>query len=166
MPICPGCGLDLPPDDTASYDGYYNTSPECWSLYSDVLTKEYENSTLYEQCHQLTVDAYAVQHAGGDHPHRSVGLHLTGLHLVLEAGVSPTEVPQLYETLEEEAEPWPGFTPPRMPDDLPTIRTVAEAETTADHANRARAWAGDVWEAWSPYHDVVASLVALHLTSP
>ena len=165
MSICPGCGLDLPDDDTASYDGYYHTSPECWSLYSQVMTDEYENDTLYEQCHQLTVDAYAVQHAGGEHPDASVGLHLTGLHLVLEAGVEPGNVPQHYQTLSEVVDPWPGFAPPRMPDDLLTIRDVAEAETPTEHATRSREWAGSLWEAWSPYHDVVASLVTMHLTA-
>ena len=31
---CPGCGLRMPVSDTAAYEGYYNTSPECWDVKS------------------------------------------------------------------------------------------------------------------------------------
>lgn len=57
---CPGCGLTMPGSDTAAYEGDYNTSPECWSVYAEVLAEEYSNSVLYSQVHQLTVDTYAV----------------------------------------------------------------------------------------------------------
>ena len=34
---CPGCGLTMPVNGRAVYDGYYHTSAECWSVYTEVL---------------------------------------------------------------------------------------------------------------------------------
>src|SRR5690242_9965062 len=77
--ICPGCGLRMPARKTTTTSlGYYNVSDECWDLYTEVLGTEYSNAFLFGQVHQLTVDSYAVQHAGGPHPDKSVGVHLSG----------------------------------------------------------------------------------------
>ena len=86
--ICRGCGLKMPARTTSSTSrGYYNTSDECWDLYTEVLGTEYSNAVLFGQVHQLTVDAYAVQHAGGPHPDKSFAIHLYGLYLALEKGI-------------------------------------------------------------------------------
>ena len=53
---------------------------------------------VFGQVHQLTVDAYAVQHAGGAHPDKSVGVHLCGLHLVLVQENAPPSVPPLLQS--------------------------------------------------------------------
>jgi hypothetical protein len=73
----------MPRSATASYAGYYNTSPECWEVYTEVLGAEFSNAVLFGQVHQLTVATYAVQHAGGPHSEKSIGVHLTGLYLTL-----------------------------------------------------------------------------------
>ena len=86
--ICPGCGLTMPARTSATKRGYYNTSDECWDLYTEVLGSEYSNAVLFGQVHQLTVDAYATQHAGGPHPDKSVAVHLLGLYLAFERGHS------------------------------------------------------------------------------
>lgn len=160
---CPGCGLVLPPSDTAAYDGYYNASPECWSVYTEVLAEEYGSAVLYGQVHQLTVDAYAVQHAGGDHPDKSVGIHLAGLYLMLECGAKPPEVPPLHQRLAQAVADWPRFEPPPLSDNVPTVFDVALAENMSEHIERSREWARRIWAAWAPYHDAVANLVARHL---
>lgn len=162
--ICPGCGLAMPPSDSAGYDGYYNTSPECWSLYSEVLGEEYGNAILYGQVHQLTVDAYAVQHAGGSHPDKSVGVHLTGLYLMLEQDASPPEVPSFHKQLAQSIDEWPSFDPPSPHAQDPlTILDVALAESVEEHTERSRKWAKQLWDAWTPYQDVVAKLADEHL---
>jgi hypothetical protein len=161
---CPGCGLVMPPSDSAAYDGYYNTSPECWSLYSEVLAEEYSNAVLWGQVHQLTVDAYAVQHAGGPHPDKSVGIHLSGLYLMLEQDASPPEVSSFHKQLARSIEEWPDFDPPSLQDDdRLTVMEVALAASVAEHIERSREWANQVWNAWTPCHDRVAELVANHL---
>ena len=160
---CPGCGLVLPRDDTATYDGDYNTSAECWSVYSEVLAEEYSHTLLYGQVHQLTVDAYAVQHAGGNHPDKSVGIHLVGLYLMLERDTSPPMVPGHHKQLARSVDAWPHFSAPDVPDDVPTVFDVALADGVDEHVERSRAWAETVWRAWSPHHDTLAEFVHRHL---
>src|SRR3954470_7209248 len=110
--ICPGCGLNMPARSTDRYDGYYNASPGCWSVYTEVLAVEYGNAVLFGQVHQLTVDTYAVQHAGEPHPDKSVDVHLFALHLGLVKGIRSPSIPPLMQRLATEIEVWPHFEPP------------------------------------------------------
>ena len=61
----------------------------------------------------MTVDAYAVQHAGGPHPDKSVDIHLCGLFLVLERGFKPVTVPPMMQRIVSTIDVWPHFAPPR-----------------------------------------------------
>jgi hypothetical protein len=36
----------MPINPSAVYEGYYNTSPECWSVYTEVLGSEFGNALL------------------------------------------------------------------------------------------------------------------------
>jgi hypothetical protein len=47
---CPGCGLQKPISETVAYDGYFNTSPECWQVHTDVLGSEFSNAWLLGGC--------------------------------------------------------------------------------------------------------------------
>jgi hypothetical protein len=138
------------------YDRKFNASAECWSVFEEVLAKEFQNAVLFGQVHQLTVDAYAVQHAGGRHPDKSVCVHLTGLHLVLERGIPPAEVPRRFQRLAERTI-WPHLDPPNDRSSL-TVFDVALAESPELHASSVREWAAQVWRAWSMYHDVARDL--------
>src|SRR5678809_1305748 len=107
--ICPGCGLSMPAHNTAPPRSYYNTSPECWDLYTEVLGTEYSNAFLFGQIHQLTVDTYAVQHAGEPHPDKSVNVHLCGLYLGLVKGIRSPYIPPLLQRLATETKVWPHY---------------------------------------------------------
>jgi hypothetical protein len=154
--ICPGCGLELPRGEAAC-DSYYHLTPECWALYTEVLSREYQNAALFGQVHQLTVDAYAVQHAGGPHPDKSVCVHLVGLHLVLERGLAPMDVPPRLQRMAASVSSWPHFAPPARRGPL-TVFEVALAGSALEHATCVRAWAGQVWHAWSCHQADVAEL--------
>src|ERR1051326_8735861 len=98
--ICPGCGLRMPARNTATTSrGYYNVSDECWDLYTEVLATEYGKAFLFGQVHQMTVDSYAVQHAGGPHPDKSLDVHLLGLSPELEKGIRSLSLPPLLQRL-------------------------------------------------------------------
>lgn len=152
---CPGCGLEMPPTDRG-YDRKFHASAECWSLFEEVLAAEFQNPILFRQVHQLTVDTYAVAHAGGRHPDKSVCVHLVGLHLVLEQGVAPAEVPPRLQRLARRAS-WPHLDPPleRAPF---TVRDVALADLSHTHALRVRSWAEQVWRIWRPHHGIARDL--------
>ena len=157
LATCPGCGLEMPARSGAANPGYYNASPECWSVYTEVLGKEFSSPPLFGRAHQLSVDTYAVQHAGGPHPDKSVDVHLSGLYLVLERGVAPTSVPPLLQRLATRVKEWPHFPPPVASGCL-TVLDVALAD---DHIATVRSWASGIWNAWSAHHAEVAKLVTM-----
>lgn len=152
----------MPARDSAVYDGYFNTSPECWLVFTELVGVEFNHAVLFGQAHQLTVDTYAVQHAGGPHPDKSIDIHLCGLHLVLERGRAPTRVPRLLQQLAAAQETWPHFQPPTDMGKL-TVFDVAIADSPEAHIERVREWAASVWQAWSAHHAAVANLVSQHL---
>ncbi len=162
LSICPGCGLAMPAESRVSYDGYYHASPECWSVYTEVLGAEFSNAVLFGQVHQLTVDTYAVQHAGGVHPDKSIAVHLAGLYLVLERGLAPPSVAPRLQQLAARVNAWPHFPAPKNRGGL-TVFDVALAESMMDHVAQSRAWAQAVWEAWGAYHIDIARLLQEHI---
>jgi hypothetical protein len=119
-----------------------------------VLAAEYSNAVLFGQVHQLTVDTYAAQHAGGKHPDKSVDVHLVGLYLVIEKGLKPTEVPARLQALAEQVEEWPHLEAPKTEWAI-TVLDVALAD---DHIARVREWSGAVWRAWGARHADIAEL--------
>ncbi len=162
--VCPGCRLEMPYSETVVYEGYYFTSPECWSVYTEVLAAEFSNVILFGQVHQLTVDAYALQHAGGEHKAKSICVHLVGLHLLLEKGVpSPLVAPCLRRLAEriDRAGSWPVYEPPEKRGEF-TIFDVAMARTPSDHAEVVRTWGREVWASWADVHGAIADLVVAH----
>lgn len=152
----------MPKRDVATYHGYYNASPECWLVYTEVLAEEYGNAVLFGQVHQLTVDTYAVQHAGGPHPDKSVAVHLCGLHLVLEKNLKPVTVPPMLQRIASGVDHWPHFTSPASIEAL-TVFDVALTKSMSDHIEAVRRWAGLVWKAWAPQHPEIARFVAKQL---
>jgi uncharacterized protein DUF5946 len=147
----------MPHRDAATYHGYYNASPECWLVYTEILATEYGNAVLFGQIHQLTVDAYAVQHAGGPHPDKSVDIHLCGLHLVLVEGMKPVTVPPMLQRIASRVDAWPHFAPPPQISAM-TVLDVALAKAMSDHIETVMRWARLVWDAWAEHREAVAKL--------
>lgn len=153
---CPGCAVELAAG-ALPYRGYYNASAECWAEYTQVLAVEYQDAVLFGQIHQLTVDAYAVQHAGGQHPDKSICVHLVGLYLVLERDFKLFDVPARLQSLAAAISSWPHFELPskRAPW---TAHDIALSKSTREHAQRVREWAEQTWACWSMHHASVAAL--------
>jgi hypothetical protein len=153
---CPGCGLDMPVRPGATTHRYFNASPECWDVFGEVLATEYGDAVRFAATHQLAVDSYAAQHAGGDHPDTSVAIHLVGLHLILEAEVRPTAVPPQLQSLATVTSTWPSLGVPPGPWSI----TVLDVALAADPIATTRAWAEEIWHAWHDAHDAVRRLAA------
>jgi len=154
---CPGCGMQMPLSDKVTYDGYFNSSPECWVVFEEVLAVASSN-TAYAPVYQLIIDAYAAQHAGGKHPDRSVLVHLAGLYAAFDLQVPFNEVPPLLQRLAAQNTKWPHLRPPEFPSPL-TVLEVALAEGSADFLTRAGTWANSVWNSWAEEHGRVARFV-------
>src|ERR1041385_2746243 len=141
--VCPGCGLSMPARGGTPTRSYYNASAECWDLYTEVLATEYSNAVLFGQIHQVTVDAYAVQHAGGPHP---------------------AYVPPLLQRLVAAIEVWPHYEPAVERVTL-NVFDVAMCDSVEDHICVVREWGRAVWACWAGYHGEVARLISHHLDS-
>ena len=154
---CPGCGLVRPRGDRA-YDRKYNASAECWAVFEQVIAAEFENAPLFAQVHQRSIDAYALQHAGGAHPDKSVCIHLVGLYLVIEKALAPMAAPPIMQRVAQRKE-WPHLEPPTERAVL-TVADVVVGGTQEEHAASVRTWSDAVWRTWAPYHGVARDLVA------
>jgi hypothetical protein len=161
---CPGCGLQLPANGLP-WGRRRNASSECWQLYGEVQGFALNHLELVRDFHQLTVDAYAAQHAprevGGDLPTISAAYALVGLHLALDRGLSRIEVRAAHQRMGKPDPPWPRLPTPERTGAM-TVFDVARAgvmvDSPAGHARAARAWAAAVWQAWAAQHAAVAAL--------
>ncbi len=150
---CPGCRLVLPGRQGPAHP-YLGCSPACWALYGEVLAREYGDRE-YLGVHQLTVDAYAVQHPGVSERRsiQSVALHLITLCLMLEGAATPRDGPKLHRRLaKRHAFQW--LDPPE-PLGTVTVADVHGAPNAIEHKQRVEHWAQDVWNAWAPHHPTI-----------
>jgi hypothetical protein len=135
---CPGCGLVMPAGSSIPYDGYFNASNECWSLFTEVIGREFSNAVLF-----------------GHHPDKSIDIHLAGLYLMIERGVPPSAVAPYMQKLAERVREWPHFDPPAGV----WRQTIFDVAMADDHVVAVREWSAGVWEAWSAQRDGVVSLL-------
>lgn len=147
---CIGCGgrFKTGPDANDSH-AYMLSSAGCWSAYGEVLTREYQDPTLFTQCHRLTVDAYAVQHRGdpGDRRAvRSVWLHFAALDIIFGQGGSFDDALAVLRRLAE-------MPLPELPATTPVFSMTLEHVVAAGpdrHVGAVRAWAQSARAAWRP----------------
>ena len=161
---CPGCGVALP-GSGLPWDPRRNASPECWQLYGEVQGFELAHAELVRDYHQLTVDAYAAQHAPrerrGDLPPIGVAYALVGLHLALDRGMPGVEVRAAHQRMGRPDASWPPLAAPGKAGALTVFDVAAAgvmAGSPAGHARAVRAWAAAVWRAWAAQHAAVAAL--------
>lgn len=152
---CFSCGAVVPETDGPTHE-YMLSSPGCWAVYGEVLAREYRDPA-YMARHQLTVDAYAVQHPGeptSSSARRSVHVHLASLCAQLELGLGGADATRLLQRLGAEASEPKWLEPPG---DLGDV-TVADVHRTRDvqaHLDAVERWARSAWEAWSLRHELV-----------
>jgi hypothetical protein len=157
---CPGCGLTLP--GSADLHGRANASETCWQLYGEVASNEALHLGVLGRLHQLTVDAYAAQHAGGSAARIGVAFALIGLSLSLDEGWSGDQVRDAHQYLGATFKDWPGFAPAAERTWM-TVYDVALASSPEEHARLVQRWASEVWAAWAPIHSDVLALIEARL---
>jgi hypothetical protein len=115
--------------------------------------------------HQLTVDAYAAQHAppdrGGAVPPIGVAYALVGLYLALDRGVPGVEVRAAHQRMGRPDASWPRLPAPEGTGALTVLDVVAAGvmvDSPAGHARAVRAWVTAVGRAWAAEHAAVAAL--------
>jgi hypothetical protein len=157
---CPGCGVRLP--GGSELHGRSNASESCWQLYGEVAANELAHLATLGRLHQLMVDTYGAQHAGGPAAPIGVAFALIGLKLDLEDGWRGNEVRDAHRYLAASFHDWPLFAPPARRASL-TVFDVAMAGSPEAHARLVRDWAVDVWASWGTVRDDVVALIEARL---
>ena len=156
---CPGCFLTRPASGVG-YDRKFNASAECWAVFEEVIAVEFQSPAIFGRAHQITVDAYAVQHAGGRHPDKSVCVHLIGLCAAIEQGVKPVEIAPRLQRFVSRIRDWPHFEVPADRAAL-TVHDVALASGSPErHVRTVHDWGAAVWNSWKIHHDAVRRMAA------
>jgi hypothetical protein len=158
LSACPGCGVLLA-ELAGPVHAYMTSSPACWAVYGEVLAREYADPAC-RVLHRLTVDAYAVQHPGGQDPRavKSVARHLLSLHAVFERGWSVEQATALLgRTVDLRDAVW--LAPPRTVSAV-TVDTVRRANSSAAHLLAVQAWAEAAWRDWADHHEQVRKWAA------
>lgn len=154
---CFGCGAQVADIDDPTH-AYILSAPGCWGRYGEVLAAELSEPARWP-AHQLSVDAYAVQHPSNPdgRNRQSVAVHLVSLCLLVEQQLPPERAPVLRAALLEgrRTSGFPGLDPLPAPATHRTVVDVAGAPTPAEHVERVRRWATSAWQAWDHHHDMV-----------
>ena len=98
---CPGCGVSAAAAGGGAPPVEHHASAGCYALYCQVLARDYANPEYYRLAHQVVVDDYAAQHAGGTSRReiQTVALCLMTLCLFVEGGVAPADGPALHKRM-------------------------------------------------------------------
>ncbi len=150
---CRGCGARLAIVDGAIHP-YMTSSPGCWRRYGEVLAAQYASPPRMA-FQQLVVDAYAVQHPGGEDPRavQSVAIHLMTLGMFIEQDTDPALGTRLHRRMLQR----PVFyrlDPPAARGALTVLDVPLNAG--ADQVRlHAYAWGQEAWRAWETHHATV-----------
>lgn len=134
---------------------YMESSPGCWSVYGEVLAREYSDPA-YAAAHRQTVDAFAVQHPGQSSPQsiHSVGVHLLRLCLILENGFSDAAAGDAMEVIASRKGMLRWLTAPQSMGDITAV-DVWKTSDPQEHTKAVGNWAGSAWQAWAQHHEQV-----------
>lgn len=141
------------PDTDGPTHKYMHSSPGCWQIYGEILSKEY-SSQCYWVNHRLTVDAYAAQHPGIESSQsiQSVAVHLLSLYFILEQGMSHDKARELIGKATKLKFKW--LTPPI---DLGEVNAGNAwlAKNANEHNKKVEYWAKSVWSSWTDHHSTI-----------
>ena len=158
---CFSCGGLVPRVDGPTHR-YMESSPGCWHVYGEVLSREYSDRS-FGALHRLTVDCYAVQHPGRPSAQaiQSVCVHLISLCLVIERRIDPGYATRAIRTAVRKKERFVWLTPPSSLGAI-TVADVQAVSTAAEHKMRVQAWAESAWSAWSMHHRTIHGWMDSH----
>lgn len=156
---CIGCGALVPVVEQSTNPP--GASPGCYALYTEVLAREYSDYR-YAAVHNLTVDAYSLQHPGLPSPRtiKSAAVHLISLYLQLEHDLDSMAAARAKQAAVEHHDRFIWLEPPASLGEM-TILDVHAAADPGEHKMVVSQWAAGVWQAWQAHHATVRDWAAL-----
>ncbi|KGE70833.1 DUF5946 family protein [Spirochaeta lutea] len=154
---CPFCGLQSDVIQGPTHR-YLVSTPGCWKVYGDVLAREYEDFRFF-RLHDLTVDAYALQHPGepSDQTIRSAVIHLTSLYAYFEEGVPAAKLSRVKQLAARFKSEFTWLDPPETLSGL-NCATLLSCEDPGEYETRLIAWADFVYTRWQNHHTTAREL--------
>ena len=148
METCMWCKGEFPLAEGPTHK-YMESTPGCWDTFGRVIAKEYENYSVLNAIHGLTVDAYAVQHPGQPSMQstQSVYAHLIRMYYIMEIGLNRQLAREKLILFVESKPDLTWLEPPDVATGL-TIADVFKAESTEEHKKCVTIWAKSLWEVW------------------
>jgi len=148
--LCVGCGAEVRDVDYPVHSDM-RTSPGCWALFCDVLGREFSDRA-YWPVHQLTVNAYALQHAASN-----PALHLLALCLRFEHGLSDEQILPVMRRVAKDKNALPSVETPSVTNKV-TVLDVYAARNAQEHIAAVERWARSVWRSSSDSHEAIRKL--------
>ena len=149
---CFSCGATTPVSKTGATHRYMLSSPGCWEVFGEILNREYSDMN-YWKVHELTVDAYAIQHIGEESKQtiNSLNVHLLSLYGYFKGG---KDIHQLHSIKQGAAQSRQGFKWLERPDNFGpyTVEDVIKAESAEEHKEIVEKWAEGAFSAWFNKH--------------
>jgi hypothetical protein len=138
----------------------YNASVECLGLFHRLSGIHFDEADP-AFIHQVAVDCYGAQHAGGPAKPIAAVFALVGLCLHLEHGFTGKQVQAAHTALGRTQKHWPALPAPtaRFP---VTVESVVACATASSRTVQLKVWAQATWEAWRGEQMWVRSIVRLH----
>ncbi len=146
---CVGCGAEVA-DIEYPVHSDMRTSPGCWALFCELLGREFSDPA-YWPVHQLTVNAYALQHAASN-----PALHLLALCLRFDHGYSDAQILPIMRAAKKRNARLPEIGGPRYV--TLTVLSVHAARNEWEHIASVTEWAQSAWKSFDDFHEVIRSL--------
>jgi len=152
---CPGCGLMLPSKNSAQHSRYH-ASGECHELFNQFMAC---TRTLYDKdfIHQIAVDTYGAQHAGGATKSITSAFGLIGLCLALEHNYTGREVQKVHMKIPKQN--WEKLELSGISGNF-TVSEVLKAESGQELKILIYKWASSVWQSWSHHHKKIREITS------
>ncbi len=151
--ICPGCKLKLNNEGLLPNERF-NASGECFKLFSELSFFTLSNNDK-RFIHQLIVDAYGAQHAGGCTKDITVIFALIGLCLVVERNYTGKQVQLLHIRISKQN--WSYLEPPKHPASI-KINDVVKVITDSQKELLIHNWVKAVWDSWAEQHNYIRKI--------
>ena len=158
LTTCFSCGANTKNIDGATHK-YLLSTPGCWAMYGEVLAREYSDFA-YMAVHDLTVDAYALQHPGKSSPQTisSLTIHLASLYAYFKFDCPAGELSKIKALVVRHKDEFMWLDPPSDLGHL-TISDILLAENATQHCKRVNQWAEAVFERWQDFYPIVKGLL-------
>jgi hypothetical protein len=130
--------------------------------FGDLLALEYENAE-FRAVHELTVDAYALQHPGekSSQTLNSANVHLTGLYSSFVLGIPIKRLHEVKKEVANHKDRFVWLDPPDNMGDI-TVADVLKSRTAVEHCAKVKEWAEYIFEKWNIHHSTIANILAIN----